>query len=246
LLELPRELSQAELAGGFPVHQFESSFRPMEEHYTRRIRALPQPTQNLLLLAAADPTGDATLGLRRRPSGAVAQDRRSRALPPSARSVGRLCRRSPGTIVVRRTHSALAAATDVEVDPERRVWHLAAAATGLVEAIALQLEETAIAAQARAGSAAAAAFLERAVELTAQPERRSERALTAAHAHMNAGAFESAQALLAEAQGVATGDLQHARIERLRARSSLRPHQEPRRHFSWFEPQRLSSHSTST
>ncbi|HEY6395836.1 MAG TPA: BREX system ATP-binding domain-containing protein, partial [Solirubrobacteraceae bacterium] len=61
LLELPREMSQAELAGGFRARRLDSSFGRMEEHYTRRIRALPEPTQKLLLLAAADPTGDATL-----------------------------------------------------------------------------------------------------------------------------------------------------------------------------------------
>ncbi|HEY6398872.1 MAG TPA: hypothetical protein VIX82_15600, partial [Solirubrobacteraceae bacterium] len=113
-------------------------------------------------------------------------------------------------------HSALAAATDAEAEPHRRLWHLASAATGPDETIALQLEQAAIAAQARAGSAAAAAFLERSAELTAEPNRRSERALAGAHAHMHAGAFESARALLAEAEAVATGDVRRARIERLR------------------------------
>ena len=61
LLELPREMSQAELAGGFGAPHTDSSFGPLDEHYARRIRALPEPTQQLLLLAAADPTGDATL-----------------------------------------------------------------------------------------------------------------------------------------------------------------------------------------
>ena len=96
------------------------------------------------------------------------------------------------------------------------MWHLAAAATGPDEAVASQLEQTAVAAQARAGSAAAAAFLERSVELTAEPERRAERALAAAHAHLHAGAFDAALGLLAEAEAVATGDVQRARIERLR------------------------------
>ena len=61
LLELPREMSSGELAGGFGVPRTGTPSGPMEEHYTRRIRALPEPTQQLLLLAAADPTGDATL-----------------------------------------------------------------------------------------------------------------------------------------------------------------------------------------
>ena len=113
-------------------------------------------------------------------------------------------------------HSALAAATDADVDPERRVWHLAAAATGPDEAVAAQLEETAVAAQSRAGLAAAAAFLERSVELTAEPGRRAERALAAAHAHMQAGAFDAALGLLAEVRAVATDDVQRGRIERLK------------------------------
>src|SRR6185437_4882846 len=61
LLELHREMSSGELAGGFGVPRTGTSSGQMEEHYTRRIQALPEPTQQLVLLAAADPTGDATL-----------------------------------------------------------------------------------------------------------------------------------------------------------------------------------------
>jgi DNA-binding CsgD family transcriptional regulator len=227
LLELPREMSHAELAGGFPVRQVRSFFGRMEEHYARRVRALPEPTQKLLLLAAADPTGDATLlwraahiiGIPRSAAAAAESEQlleigaRVRFRHPLVRSAAY----TAGSPDDRRAaHAALADATDTEVEPERRVWHLASAATGPDEAIAAELEQAAIAAQARAGSAAAAAFLGRSAELTAEPNRRSERALAAAHAHMHAGAFESARALLAEAQAVATGDVRRARIERLR------------------------------
>jgi DNA-binding CsgD family transcriptional regulator len=112
-------------------------------------------------------------------------------------------------------HRALAEATDPQTDPERRVWHVAAGTVGFDEGVASELERTAGQAQARAGLAAAAAFLQRAVALTADPQRRAERALDAAQAHLQAGAFEAARGLLAEAAGSARNDLQRARVEQL-------------------------------
>ena len=227
LLELPREMSQAELAGGFGAPHTDSSFGPLDEYYARRIRALPEPTQQLLLLAAADPTGDATLLWRAaqtfgvpRSAAAVAESEQLleigsqvRFRHPLVRSAAYAAGRPEDRGAV---HSALAAATDADVDPERRVWHLATAATGPDEAVAAQLEGTAATAQSRAGLAAAAAFLQRSVELTAEPGRRAERALATAHAHMHAGAFDAALGLLAEVEAVATDDVQRGRMERLK------------------------------
>ena len=226
LLEVPREMSQAELAGGFGTPHTNSSFAPLDEYYARRIRALPKPTQQLLLLAAADPTGDATLLWRAAQTFGVPRSAAAAAESEQLLEIGSHVRfRHPlvrsaayaaGTPEDRgAAHSALAAATDADVDPERRVWHLAAAATGPDEAVAAQLDETAATAQSRAGLAAAAAFLQRSVELTVEPERRAERALAAAHAHMQAGAFDAALALLAEVRAVAIDDVQRARMERL-------------------------------
>ena len=227
MLELTREMTAGELAGGFGMPHTSAYSTPMEERYTRRIRALPQATQRLLLLAAADPTGDAMLLWRAAQSVGVPRTAAAAAASEQLLEVGSHVRfRHPlvrsaayaaGTPDDRRAaHSALAAATDAEVDAERRVWHLAAAATGPDEAVASQLEQAAVVAQARAGLAAAAAFLARSVELTGEPERRGERALAAANAHMHAGAFEAARALLTEAEAVATGDEQRGRIERLK------------------------------
>ena len=129
-------------------------------------------------------------------------------------AVGCLCGRLPEDR--RAAHLTLATATDARTDPERRVWHLAAAATGPDEDVATALEQAAAKIQARAGLAASAAFLQRSVALTAEPGRRADRALAAALANLHAGAFDIALGLLAQAEAHAVDDLQRARVEQLR------------------------------
>src|SRR3984957_20484958 len=227
LLELPRGMSPAELAGGFGAPRTGTSAGHIEEHYSRRIAALPEPTQRLLRVAAADPTGDATLLWRAaqtlgvpRSAAAAAESEQLLAIDARVRFRHPRVRSAAYEAATPEDHStahlALAEATDAQVDPERRVWHRSAAATGADETIAAELERTAHLAQARAGPAAAAAFLQRSVLLTAEPERRAERALAAAQAHVQAGAFDAALALLTEARAVAVNDVQRARAERLK------------------------------
>ena len=227
LLELVGAMSSAELAGGFPVPPAATLSGHLHDHYLRRVRALPEPTQRLMLLAAADPTGDATLVWRaarvlgigpQEATGAASEQlldigARVRFRHPLVRSAAYAAGSSQDR---RSVHLALAEATDIHADPERRVWHLAAAATGPDEYVAAELERTAGRAQARAGLAGAAAFLERSVALTAAPERRADRALAAAHANLHAGVFDAALSLLAEAEATAVDDLQRARVEQLR------------------------------
>jgi DNA-binding CsgD family transcriptional regulator len=228
LLELSHEMSPAELAGGFATPRSTAVSNQMEEHYTRRIRALPEPAQMVMMLAAADPTGDPALlwrarlglGLDSASAGAAPSDQlldissQVRFRHPLARSAAY----AAGSDADRRTaHAALAAATDAHADPDRRAWHLALAATGPDEALAVELERMAATAQERGGIAAAAAVLQRAVRLTAAPARRFDRALMAASAHLHAGGFDEARRLLAEAAGAAADDLQRARVEQLRA-----------------------------
>jgi DNA-binding CsgD family transcriptional regulator len=227
LLELPREMSPAELAGGFGAPRESIPSGDVGDHYLRRVRALSEPTQRLLLLAAADPTGDAALLWRAAQALGVARSAAVEAESEQLLTISSQVRfRHPlvrsaaytaGTAEGRRSaHLALAEATDAHVDPERRVWHQSAAAAGADEGIASALERTAHTVQARAGLAAAAAFLQRSVLLTAEPERRADRALAAAQAHSQAGAFDTALGLLAEAQAVAISGVQRARAERLR------------------------------
>ena len=231
LLELARGMSEAERAGGFaglPQASLPGHLQGrLRDHYLRRVRVLPGPAQQLMLLAAADPTGDATLLWRAAktlglgPDAAAAADEeqllnigsRVRFRHPLVRSAAYVA----GSPEDRRAaHLTLAAATDAQTDPERRVWHLAAAATEPDEDVATALEQAAAKIQARAGVAASAAFLQRSMSLTAEPRRRANRALAAALANLHAGAFDITLGLLAQAEAHGVDDLQRARVEQLR------------------------------
>jgi ATP/maltotriose-dependent transcriptional regulator MalT len=107
--------------------------------------------------------------------------------------------------------------TDARLDPDRRAWHRARAAEGPDEAVAGELEHSADRAQARGGLSAAAAFLQRAAELTPDPAMRVKRSLAAAQAKLDIADAVSASDLLAAAELGPVDELQRARLERLRA-----------------------------
>src|SRR5439155_26206684 len=106
--------------------------------------------------------------------------------------------------------------TDRSVDPDRRAWHLATAAVGPDESVAVELEQSAARAQARGGLTAAAAFLHRSVALSGDPTQRVRRALAAAQASLHAGMYEGALELLAVAEASTPDELQAAHVELLR------------------------------
>jgi tetratricopeptide (TPR) repeat protein len=116
----------------------------------------------------------------------------------------------------REMHGALAEVTDPVADPDRRAWHRAQAAAGPDEEVAAELERSAGRAQGHGGLAAAAAFLERSVLLTADASRRGERILAAAQANMRAGAFDKALELLEAAETGPRDDFQSALVDLLR------------------------------
>jgi DNA-binding CsgD family transcriptional regulator len=227
LLELPRGFTAAQLAAGFGLPAALSLQGKIEETFARRIRTLSDDARRLLLVAAAEPVGDPLL-LRRaagwlgvgpeageevQSHGMVTIRERVTFRHPLVRSAVY----GSATIEERRAaHRALAEATDREADPDRRTWHLAAAAPAPDEQIASELERSAGRAQARGGRAAAAAFLQRAVALTVDPEKRTDRALSAARASLDAGAFEVARRLLSTAEAGTPGELQMAQVELLR------------------------------
>src|SRR6202042_66101 len=107
-------------------------------------------------------------------------------------------------------------ATVAETDPDRRAWHRARPPPGPDEEAAVEPETSADRAQASGGVAAAAAFLTRSAELTADPARRAQRALAAARASFQAGAFEAALELVAAAQAGPLDELQSAQGGRVR------------------------------
>jgi len=227
LLELPKGMTRAELAGGFGASAAGTVSGHIEERYRRRIRALPDSTRKLMLLAAADPTGDAALLWRAARSLDVGQEAAASADPAQLLEIGSrvsfrhpLMRSAAYTAAPpadrRAAHLALARATDREVDPDRRAWHLAQASTGYDAETAAELERTASRAEARAGLPAAGTFLQRSATLTADPGRRAERELAAARAYLQAGAFDAALSLLAQAEADATDDVQRARTEQLK------------------------------
>jgi DNA-binding CsgD family transcriptional regulator len=225
LLELPRGLTPAELAGGFGLPDAPGLSGRIEDSFRRRLAGLPAETQRLLLVAAAEPVGDPVLVWRaaeRLGIGVQAASETDGLLTIGASVTFRhpLVRsavyRAASLEKRRAAHRALADATDPTVDPDRRAWHLAHATPAFDEDVASELERSAGRAQARGGLAAAAAFLERATALTPQPSRRAERALAAAQAKHQAGDFEAALRLVAIAESGPLNELQDAQVDLLR------------------------------
>ncbi len=228
LLELPRGRSSASLAGGFAIPGGLPLPRRIEMSYRRRVERLPIETQQFLLVAAADPVGDPSVVWR-----AVSElDISSEAAAPAEADglleiSSRVAFRHPllrsavygaaSPEERRKAHRALAAATDPEIDPDRRAWHLAHATLAPDEEVAAELERSAGRAHARGGLAAAAAFLQRSVALTQEPARRAGRALTASQASLDAGEYEAALRLVAIAETGPLDDLGRALVDRLRA-----------------------------
>jgi len=228
LLQLPRGLGPAQLAGGFWLPDSRPLASRIESSFLRQFESLPGETQRLLLTAAADPTGSMTLLWRAGELQGIAADA---AVPAQAAGLVELGARvhfvhplvrsavyqaaSAGDR--REAHRVLAEATDPAADPDRRAWHRSHAAVGPDAEVAAELEGSAGRAQARGGLAAAAAFLERAAVLTPDLAQRGERTLAAAQAKVHAGAFEEAGQLLGMAEAAPLDELQRARVDLLRA-----------------------------
>jgi DNA-binding CsgD family transcriptional regulator len=227
LLELPKGLSPAELAGGFGLPGAVALPSRIEEAFGRQLAALPGQTRRLLLVAAAEPYGDLSLVWRAAGRLGIEPQAATPAADAGLVEFGAQVRfRHPllrsaiyraATVADRHAvHAMLAEVTDPAAEPDRRAWHRAKASPGPDEEVAAELERSADRAQARGGLAAAAAFLERAVLLSIDPARRAERTLAAALANLQAGAFGPALDLLATAEAGPLDELQSARVDLLR------------------------------
>src|SRR6478752_5673843 len=232
LLELPRGLTPIELAGGFGLPAAVPLSASIEESFARRLSRLPGDARRLLLIAAADPTGDPAVvwGAARRlaiPESVAEIVEAENVVELGVRVVFRhpLIRsavyRAAGPAERGAAHRALADATDPKIDPDRRAWHRAQAASMPDEDVAEELERSAGRAQARGGFAAVAAFLERAAALTSKPALRAQRLLAAAGAKRDAGALEAALGLLAGVDAELLDELGRVRADLLRGQIAL-------------------------
>src|SRR4051794_11535663 len=228
LVELPRGRSIGQLAGGFELPGAGTLPSQIEDHFRQRIAALPEATQRLMLLAAAEPVGNATLLWRAAATLGVERQAAEPAAGEQLLEIGAQVRfrhplvrsaayRAALATDRRAVHAALAAATDPETDPDRRAWHRAHAAIAPDEEVAGELIDSASRAQRRGGIAAAAAFLERAVTFTPDPGERASRALTAAQLKLEAGDLSAAGSLLAAADAGPLDELGQARAQRVQA-----------------------------
>jgi DNA-binding CsgD family transcriptional regulator len=226
LLELPSTLSEGQLAGGEPLLTPLPVSARLERAFLARVRELPKETQTLLLVAAADDTGDLSTVL-----GAAAQLKvRAEVLDP-AQDAGlamlrgtKLELRHPlvrsaiyqGAPLSKRqaAHRALASVLDGDAEGDRRAWHRAAASVGPDPAVVAELEHAAVRAQQRSGFVAASLAYERAAALTPD-ESESARLLTAAAENAwFGGRLERTRMLLERARPLASEPLQRADIDR--------------------------------
>ena len=228
LLELPRERTTIAVAGGFGLLLEGPLTSRIEQGFVRQLEPFPADTRRLLLLAAAEPVGDVMLLWRAagrlgigpevaapaEAAGLVEIGARVRFRHPLLRSAAYRAASAPER---REVHRALADATDARLDPDRRAWHRARAADRPDEAVAGELERSADRALARGGLSAAAAFLQRAAELTPDRAMRVERLLAAAQVKLDVADAASASELLAAAELGPVDELQRARLQRLGA-----------------------------
>ena len=209
LLEITSDLAPAQLRGTSMLPEPMPIGVHLQEIFFRRVKSLSSSTQVFLLLAAAEPSGDPVLlwraakqlGLTIEVAG-PAEAERLIILGPQIAFRHPLIRsavyHSAPLHERRRIHQALAAASDPQIDPDRRAWHRAAASVGPDEAIADELARSADRARQRGGYAATAAFLSRAAELTPDEHQRTERMLAAVEAELISGATNTAQMILGQ------------------------------------------------
>lgn len=228
LRELARASSRGELAGGFGLPGAVMPPQDLDKEFRRQLDDLPAASQRFLPLAAADPIGESPmvwdaaerLGLGPEAAtpaveaGLLELGSEMRFRHPLVRSAAYRSASRGARIAV---HNALAQAVDPRIDPDRRAWHRAHATTKPDEQVAAELERCAAAAQARGGLSAVAAFMERSARLTPEPAGRAGRALAAAQARLQAGATESALALLGEVEAGQLQDGHRARADLLHA-----------------------------
>ncbi|MBV8388045.1 MAG: AAA family ATPase, partial [Acidimicrobiia bacterium] len=226
LVEMAKDLAPDELVGAAATPQPLPISRRLEERYLRQVRSLPEDSQQLLLLAAADSSADAGLLWRAAALLGVGPTAASAAEAAGLLSLGpRVSYRHPlirsavygGAQPAdrRAVHGALARATDAAAEPDRQAWHLSAATVGPDEEVAALLEGRAQHARARGRHTAEVALFTRAAELSIEPAAGAARRLQAAEAALDEGSPRQAHALVSMARDALRDPAMHARAERV-------------------------------
>jgi DNA-binding CsgD family transcriptional regulator len=210
LLELPAALSEAQRAGTEVLPSMLPLTHRLKTAFSGAICDLPEPARRLLLAAALEGTGDPRVitGNDEPGLGAALETAQRAGLVAMNGDGQRLAFRHPVirsvVVDIASDHERRAAHKDLAVlladEPERRVWHLAAAARQPDEHLALGLEHQAQLALAKGDVADAVTALTRAFELSQDPAERSRRQVSVAVLMTGlTGDRERASELLADA-----------------------------------------------
>ncbi|HSL64858.1 MAG TPA: AAA family ATPase [Gaiellaceae bacterium] len=226
LLELSPALSDAQLSGAEPVLAPLPVGERVERAFLARVERLPEETQTLLLVTAAEDTGELATVLRAAAELGVPAEALDAAEEAGlARVRGtRIELRHPlvrsavyqAAPLSRRqaAHLALAAVLEGELEADRRAWHRAAASVGPDPAVGEELEQAAQRARRRSGYAAASLAFERAAALAGDEQDRARRLTSAAENAWLAGRIERALTLLEVARPLVTEPIQRADVDR--------------------------------
>ena len=222
LIELTKELTPDQLSGVSPLPEPIPVGHSLELIFSRQVNRLPPDSRLLIALAATEPSASqeaiwraaAELGIDPDVTSSQAGDLVTFTPHVMFRHpmVGSVAHHLTPVPQRRRIHQALA---NVSEKPDRVAWHLAMAASGPDETVAVQLEDTAERARQRGGYAERVSFLAKAAELSVSPELRIRRLLGAAEAALTAGQLVRARALLDQAEAAAIDDQQVAAALRL-------------------------------
>jgi DNA-binding CsgD family transcriptional regulator/tetratricopeptide (TPR) repeat protein len=223
LLELPLALGSRGREGEVLPFRLPLTAR-LEQAFASRAAELPSATRTLLRVAAAD-DGDSLAEVMSAVEIVDGATPTFEALVPAVEAQlievdGSAIRfRHPlvrsairQAASVADSHAAHAALADVLAgDPERRVWHRAAAAIGTDPEVAAELEQAAARAQRRGAGVLAVAAFERAAALAAEPAHSGALLLRAAELSFELGRSELVIRLLREADSLELGSHDQAR-----------------------------------
>ena len=224
LLELPAALGATTRGGEAPLPPRLPLTVRLERAFAARAAELPGTTRTLLRIAAADSGCDLAVIMR----AAELTDGMHPAvkdLVPAMRAhlieVDGTTARFRHPLVrsaiyqaasLAERHAAHAALAEVLADdPDRRVWHRAAAAVGRDPAVAAELEETARRARSRGGLITAAAAFERAADFASDPSQQGALLLRAAEAASELGRSDMMLGLLHRTDSLELGPRERAR-----------------------------------